>query len=308
MDIAKYIGLYLLKNKYCCLQGLGNVEIKKTTAQHDGKELISPSYYAVLNPVGSIDDAFPNFVANSEHVSIAKATNEISEFIKASKARMAAGEPIIIPSVGQYSLQNNRLHFELDSAFSLPSKSIPFPILETPKPIVETKQEKEEPTYESYNNYNKSSVNWNIVALWGVIIIIGGSIIGWGIRYFINQQKQMPEITEQVQTHSAPIAEEPVLIDSTLFQAKQDSTASTTPINSSDTPSFKFIIKEYSSLAKAEKRQKQLTSFGYTVSVVNKDTSTFYVVSTIKTFASDTTRIKDSLGKLLNPGGVRMMP
>jgi hypothetical protein len=68
MDIAKYVGLYLLKNKYCCLQGLGNVEIKRTVSQHDGKELRSGSYYATLNPLGSIDDAFPNFVANTEQV------------------------------------------------------------------------------------------------------------------------------------------------------------------------------------------------------------------------------------------------
>jgi hypothetical protein len=306
MDIAKYIGLYLLKNKYCCLQGLGNVEIKKTSAEHNGKELKSPSYYATLNPVGSIDDAFPNFVANNEHVSIAKASNEISEFIKESKAKMAAGERILIPSVGHYSIQNDRLQFELDSSFSLPTKSIIFPIAEAPKPTVEAQKTEEEKSFETYNNYNKkSAVNWNMIALLGIIIIIGASIIGWAVRYFMNQSSATPQVIEQVEREVAPVNVKPIVIDSTQFNT--DSTK-TTPISANDTPTYQYLIKEYNTLAKAEKRQKQLSSFGYTVSVKNIDSTTFYIVSSIKSLAADTTRIKDSLSRNLNPAGVKIIP
>lgn len=308
MDIAKYVGLYLLKNKYCCLQGLGNVEIKKTAAQHDGKELKAGTYYATLNPVGSIDDSFPNFVANNEHVSIAKASNEISEFIKESKSKMAAGSAVVIPSVGQYVMKGAQLQFELDPAFVMPTNPLLFPIAEAPKLNADELKAKDEPSFESYNNYTKHrAVNWNIVAFWGVVIIIGGSIIGWGVRYLMNQQSASPAMVEQVEKPTMPVAAT-VVADTALTQ-NADSTmaASTLAANASDTPSFKFIIKEYNNLAKAEKKQKQLFSYGYNVGVVNKDSTTFYVVSTIKVMPTDTAKIKDSLTKLLNPSGVVIM-
>lgn len=304
MDIAKYIGLFLLKNKYCCLQGLGNLEILKTASVHNGKELTGGVYYTKLNPVGSIDDAFPNFIANIEQVSIAKASNEISEFIKSGKAILAAGGAIVIPSVGQYILKNNVLQFELDAAFSMPTNNIVFPIAETPKPVVEEPKNGAEKPYESYTNYNnynkQSAVNWNIVGLWAVIIVIGGSVLVWCIRYFMNQQApENTEIVMQVETPQAPIVN---TIDSTSVD-----TTATTQVNPNDTPTFKFIIKEYSTLAKAEKKEKQLISYGYNVSVANKDSNTYYVISTIKIMPSDTTKIKDSLTKLLNPSGVTIM-
>lgn len=305
MDIAKYIGLFLLKNKYCCLQGLGNLEILKTASAHNGKELTGGVYYTKLNPVGSIDDAFPNFIANIEQVSIAKASNEISEFIKSAKAILAAGGAVVIPSVGQYVLKNHQLNFELDSAFSMPTNNIVFPIAEAPKPVVEEPKNGEGKPYESYTNYNnynkQSAVNWNIVALWAVIIIIGGSILVWCIRYFTNQQ---PANTSEMvmQVEPQPVQAPSPAIDSLAV----DSTVAA-PVSTSDTPTFKFIIKEYSTLAKAEKKEKQLLSYGYNVSITNKDSNTFYVISTFKIMPADTSKIKDSLTKLLNPSGVTLL-
>jgi hypothetical protein len=308
MDIAKYVGLYLLKNKYCCLQGLGNVEIKRTVSQHDGKELRSGSYYATLNPLGSIDDAFPNFVANNEQVSIAKASNEISAFIKESKAKMALGSSVVIPSVGQYVMKEHELHFELDAAFALPNHPLLFPMAMAAKPSAEEQKVKDEPSFETSINYNKHrTVNWNIVAFWGFIILIGAGIMAWGIRYFMNQQKASPTMVEQVENPSAPQTEVTVSNTSGLQSTDITVAAGNLSGNTSDTPSFKFIIKAYKTLAKAEKKQKQLFSYGYNVGVVNKDSSTFYVVNTIKLMPADTAKMKDSLSRMLNPNGVLIM-
>jgi hypothetical protein len=308
MDIAKYVGLYLLKNKYCCLQGLGNVEIKRTAAQHDGKELISGTYYATLNPMGSIDDAFPNFVANNEQVSIAKASNEISAFIQESKAKMALGSSVVIPSVGQYVMKEHELHFELDAAFALPNHPLLFPIDMPAMAHAEAQKVKDEPSFETYNNYNKHRiVNWNMVAFWGFIILVGAGIIGWGILYVMNSQKASNTMLDQAENPSAPPTE--LMVSDTGAQQGTDSaiTAGNLSGNTLDTPSFKFIIKEYKTLAKAEKKQKQLFSYGYNVGVVNKDSNTFYVVNTIKLMPSDTAKMKDSLSRMLNPNGVLIM-
>ena len=300
MDIAKYIGLFLLKNKYCCLQGLGNLEIKKTASTHNNSELTGSVYYAKLNPVGSIDDSFPNFIANNEQVSIAKASNEISEFIKNAKAKLAEGGSVTIPSIGEYVLKNNRLHFELDPAFSLPEKNIVFPVAEVPKPPVPELKNGETKPYESYTNYNsynkQSSVNWNIIAFWSVIIIIGGGILAWSISYFMKQP----------QTETMVVESKPELIIDTAAQVVPVDTAlsNNAPVPASDSPDYQFIIQEYKNLPLAQKKEKQLGSYGYNTSIVTKDSVSFFVVHSMKIAVTDTTRIKDSLTKLLNPAGV----
>lgn len=306
MDIAKYIGLFLLKYKYCCLQGLGNLEIKKTPAKHNGTEMVAAVYYTKLNPIGSIDDTFPNFIANNEQVSIAKASNEISEFIRNGKLILNTGGSIIIPSVGAYVMKNNLLTFDLDPAFSLPDTNIVFPVAEQPKPeIAELKNGEEKPyeSYTNYNNYNKQrAINWNIIAFWGVIIIIGVSILAWSISYFMKQQN--PETVMVSESKPELVMEAPadsMVVDSNAIVNTQASVSGT------DTPEYQFVIKEFKNLAQAQKKEKQLISYGYSVSIVNKDSNRFYVVQTMKVAMADTIRVKDSLTKILNPAGVTIL-
>lgn len=307
MDISRYIGLFLLKNKYCCLQGLGNLEIKKTPSKHNGAELTGSAYYATLNPVGSIDDAFPHFVATNEQVSIAKASNEISTFISEAKARLAEGGTVSIPSVGEYVQRNNQIQFVLDPAFSLPQPNIIFPVAAPPKkevapagPVSSSTEEKPYESFATYNNYNQQrTVNWNIVAFWSVIVIIGGSILGWSINYFMKQQSASSQPAVAVQQEPVMEVTTPTVVDTN----KNASAA----VAANDTPEYKFIIKEYKTEAQARKKEKQLISYGYAVQVVARDSNLFYVVQSMKIPAADTLKIKDSLTKLLNPAGVQIM-
>lgn len=310
MDIAKYIGLFLLKNKYCCLQGLGNVEIKKSTATMGQNEINAGSFYATLDPVGAIDDSFPNFVANNEHVSIAKATNEISEFIRESKKLLATGASVTIPSVGQYIIKDNKLNFELDPHFVLPTKPMPFTVAEHPLSTLTETKTGDEPSFEAYNNFEKQrAVNWNIVAFWGVIILIGGSILGWGIKYFMSQNSSLEVVEPQPQINVATLDTAVNTIDSAALNNTTDSAAAgqNANVNSSDTPSFTFVLKTCNTFAKAEKRQKQLAANGYNVSVQSIDSTIHLVTTTLKVMAIDTSRVKDSLTKLLNPAGVTIL-
>jgi cytoskeletal protein RodZ len=205
-------------------------------------------------------------------------------------------------------MKEHELHFELDAAFALPNHPLLFPMAIPAKPSAEEQKAKDESSFETSINENKHrTVNWNIVAFWGFIILIGAGIMAWGIRYFMNQQKASPTMVEQLENPSAPQTE--VTVSNTSALQSTDSTVAAGNLsgNTSDTPSFKFIIKEYKTLAKAEKKQKQLFSYGYNVAVVNKDSSTFYVVNTIKLMPADTAKMKDSLSRMLNPNGVLIM-
>jgi hypothetical protein len=309
MDIARYIGLFLLKNKYCCMQGLGNLELKKKPASYDGTNVSAGGYEAILNPTGSIDDALANFIANNEHVSIAKASNEIREFIAQTKSELAAGQSVAIPSVGRYVMLNGRLQFELDPAFSLPGQPVAAPNPTHAAAAAEARREAEaraqaERMQSSSSSGNK--VNWGVVALWSFILLIVGAIAFFAIRYFGNAQADNTPDSIMLDTIQAPPvqAAPPVVKDSTAVDSAAMQAAAT-PV--SDTISFNLLIGSYKTLAAAQKREKQLNGYGHAVTILSKDSTTHYVIKTMRSLPADTARIRDSIGKMLNPSGIRII-
>src|SRR4051794_6193053 len=100
MDIARYIGLFLLKNQFCYVHGLGNMELKKVPATNDGKSLQAASYEIVVTPGGSIDDNLANFIATNEQISISKAANTLREYSIQARKDMSEGKEVPIPGLG----------------------------------------------------------------------------------------------------------------------------------------------------------------------------------------------------------------
>ena len=88
MEIDKYIGQFILKNNFCYIHGLGNLELQKRTTMHDGKALVPPTYEVVVTAGGSIDDSFANFIATNEMISISKAANALREYSMHSTGRV----------------------------------------------------------------------------------------------------------------------------------------------------------------------------------------------------------------------------
>src|SRR6185437_14180538 len=103
MDVAKYIGLFLLKNHFCYIHGLGNLELHKKSASYDGTALQAPSYEVVVTPAGSIDDNLANFIATNEQTSISKASNALRDFSIQARADLQAGKEVLIPHIGKFA-------------------------------------------------------------------------------------------------------------------------------------------------------------------------------------------------------------
>ena len=83
MDIAKYVGLFLVKNEYCFLPGIGSLQVEKKPAEYskETQTMNAPAYEVRFRAVGgSIDDSFANFIANNERISIAHASNHLKDF------------------------------------------------------------------------------------------------------------------------------------------------------------------------------------------------------------------------------------
>ena len=65
MDVAKYIGLFLLKNGQCYVHGLGTMQLVRKPASYDGQALQPSSYEILMAPCGNVDEALSNFIANN---------------------------------------------------------------------------------------------------------------------------------------------------------------------------------------------------------------------------------------------------
>jgi nucleoid DNA-binding protein len=300
MDIAKYIGLYLLKNHFCYVHGLGNIELVKRSATYDGKALQPPSYEVIVTPGGSIDDNLANFIASNEQISISKAANALRDFSSQTRKEIAAGTEVAIPNIGRFAEKAGKVTFITDDNFKFTPAGIPT--------IKNSKQLDEQNSRLAHKPsfpppHKADSVNWSMVILVLVLLIIVGGAI-FGIYYYNSHNKTSPAPVPVVKDTviRAPL---PLPVD-TLPPGKDTSTSFPPSVtqDSLQVNTYKMIIGNYNSRAKAEKRLFNLKKGGNEVDLVQKDTADFLIISSVTCRAADTTHVKDSLTRMFGFKGV----
>jgi hypothetical protein len=311
MEIAKYIGQFLLKNKYCYIPGLGNLELKKKPAFHDGAVLNAPGYEVAITPGGSIDDTLANFIATSEQISISKASNALRDFSTQAKAELLSGKDVIIPSLGKFTEQGGALKFITDPTLQYTPPAIPT-IRSAAQPMenMRPKQQHDEKLppvkqaqqqapiqqqtindYPPYPEPAKPQVNWGKIAIVGGLAILVVAIVIFAIRYIAP--------AEDVAVAPAPV------VDTTVVVAPPPPPADTNMVIDADgMASFKILLQEFNNMAAAEKKMKRLQSYGHNVSIIMRDSTNYSLVLPYTAPVADTTHVLDSIRGLLNPKGV----
>ncbi len=293
MDIAKYIGLFLLKNHYCYIHGLGNMELVKRPATHDGKSLQAPTYEVVVTPGGSIDDNLANFIATNEQISISKAANTLREYSIKARQDIASGIEVPIPNIGHFTGTQSKVQFVTDANFKFTPAGIP--TIKNSKQLDEQNMRlAQKPSYPA--PHKADSVNWSMVIIVAVLLVIlGGG--GYGIYYYVNSMKApapaaIPVMPKDTVKQAPPVA----MPDSA--HVKVDSAAAATavkPTGDTTKHSYKMIIGDYFELEKAEKRMRNLKINGNRVDIMPKDSGGYYVFTNISCLSADTAHVKDSL-------------
>ncbi|MBS1615040.1 MAG: hypothetical protein JST06_02880 [Bacteroidetes bacterium] len=296
MDIAKYIGLYLLKNNFCYIHGLGNLEIRRKAAEYDGESLRAPEYEVTLSPGGSIDDALANFIATHEQTSISKAANALRDFSIASRAELAAGKEVEIPGVGKFIEQNGLTRFV--GSPQLQHTPPPVPIIRM------AKRTEEQPVFHHDTTQEKpaSEIAWGKIVMLALalLIILAGGIFAY--RYFSSRPATPVVMQDTAIVQPAP--EPPV---ATLPVDTSHVIDSTTTKPAAPSGDFQVVLNSYSSRPAAEKRKDALKRNGNNVELVSKDSSNFFVVLNMPRSTADTTRMLDSLRRFFNPKGVYIL-
>jgi nucleoid DNA-binding protein len=300
MDIAKYIGLYLLKNNFCYIHGLGNLELKKKPASYDGQALNAPSFEVTVSPTGSIDDGLANFIATNEQISISKAANALREFSTKSKVDLQKGEDVIIPSIGKFVWQNGRIGFVTDPHLKYTPPAIP--TIKSAPHIVEEKKAEAKPIYTPPTPVSKPKVNWSKIILAAAVLGLIVGIVGYGAYYINNRAEEVKEESPLPvdTTTTMPV---PATVDSTIVV---DTAAQSNVQMQNGMLSFKVILRTYKDSVSANKQVKKYTSYGMTTEAVMKD-SAYHVVMPVTAPPTDTARIIDSLRRTYNPKGVSIL-
>lgn len=282
MDIASYIGQFLLRNKYCYLHGIGSLKLNKLPNKESG----SYAYHVQLLPGGSIDDLFANFVATSEQVSISKAANAIREYNTEIRSLLDAHQNVNIPSVGYFTKVDNHYTFVTDATFSYQPAVNPALKFVNAKPIKEA-AEAEEVIAEAPK---KAIINWSKIVLFVSLFIV----IALAIYFIITQSQNISATQEEPVTNTTPDIVAPVIDTPTL--------ANDTSITSA-VAEYKFLIKTYATLSAAEKRYHQLLSYGNKVGLQTSDSASYQLFVSLAVPAIDTTKVKDSIRVIFNPKG-----
>lgn len=306
MTTAQYIGLYLLKNNFCYVHGLGNLVVKKKPASYDGQQLDAPVYEVLMTPGGSIDDNLANFIATHEQTSISKASNNLREFSIQSRADLNEGKDVEIPSIGKFISVNGVISFVTDPNIQYVPPSIP--ALRTASRVNDiptfkttvTDTAKGVDRFDENDPMPPSSINWGKVII--LVLILAAMLAAgiFGYRYYQAQKENTPPADTTV---IAPDLIPPMATDGVVTPIDTVTQPATMSSNGFNASNYKVVLSSYSNAAAAEKRLKFLKSNGNDVEAVMVDSNKHLVLMNIVNATADTTRVKDSLRRFFNPSG-----
>ena len=114
MDVAKYIGLFLLKNEQCYIHGLGTLQFSRKHATYDGQNLQPPSHEIIMVAGGNVDESLANYIATNEQISITKASNALRDFSAETKINLDAGNMVSLAHLGKFTSTDGRIGFITD--------------------------------------------------------------------------------------------------------------------------------------------------------------------------------------------------
>jgi nucleoid DNA-binding protein/flagellar basal body-associated protein FliL len=314
MDVAKYLGLFLLKNQYCYIHGLGNLELRKRAATYDGKALQASSYEVVLTPGGSIDDNFANFIATNEQISISKAANALRDYSTQARKDIEEGREVVVPNLGKFVGDNGRIRFITDENFHYTPPGVP-----TVRNSKQLEEQNARPIHKpSYPPPSRAdSVNWSMVIIVVVLLLIlGGGI--YGIYYYMNSNKESEQAASPVPVKDTVVHAQtqplPAPVDTTQHK---DTMAATAPapasiqpqpaVNDTSRNAYKMIIGYYKTKERADFRLNTLKTNGNKVEIMQRDSSGFFITTTIHCRPQDTVHVEDSLRRMFGYKGVSIV-
>ncbi len=323
MDISKYIGLYLVKNGYCSLPGLGTLQIQKTSAKKNTSgEIIAPTTKILFNNVGSIDDQFPHFIGLRENISSNNASNAINNFSAEVKETINSNHPFIIEGVGRFVAKEGKISFievpdfnMADFDLTIPAHNdIPFSNENSRVPNPNAVAESSFSAVSGSTIKQERSLNYGRLALAiGTLAALAG-VIYLGYNYLRQNQEaaKAQNLTQDTVATTATTVDTAITpIDTTAIvrtdttTTNKDTTTKTLATDTNKTfvgPALKVVVRTYNTQASADAYGAKLTSYGKTTLVNKLDSITYQVIVNLPSTSKPADQVVNELRANYNPG------
>ncbi|MBP6623689.1 MAG: hypothetical protein KA198_00870 [Chitinophagaceae bacterium] len=325
MDIGKYIGKFLMKNKYCSLPGLGVFNLQKNPAKLNvsNNEISQPAHLITFTPIGSIDDTFASFIAGFENVSISNASNNIKEYCIAVKEEVAKTGRYEIDHLGKLTMHNQKLVFQQAADLDLGFEPAPITPIEVKPAAEETNTPKDKPDYSyppAVTTYRNSNKSWTKLVLPLTLLAVLGVGAYFGYDYYKKSasEEQAQPVSEVNQIDTIVNAPDTTLLNTDSIPSAKDTFASnaaaidtmstippaapTANAPTTNGPAYNVAVLSFDNEASANLKAKKLKDYGNNSSVINKD-GRFFVVISASHPLNDTTKLVDSMRRMYNPKG-----
>ena len=308
ININKYIGQFLLRNKYCSLPLLGVFELRKEAARvsQSTDAVSAPRYTILFTPVGSIDDTFASFIASAENVSISNASNNIREYCKSVKDQLANSGKFEIELLGTFTLVNNKIVFTQSKDLDMGAEPAPLPpLLEKPK-TTEGQKARNDYSYPPAPAPRKANRGLKIFfAIIGIAVFLGAA--AWFAYHYFNENEIETPVENPVPVQSAAPVDTLSMVDSTQLLTPTDSTQSMdTVATNNNLPAspveYSVAILTFDNEAAATAKSNKLQRYGNPTRVVPQN-GKFVVAVKASHPGNDTTILVDSLRRFFNPKG-----
>jgi hypothetical protein len=297
MKIDQLLVQHFYSAKQVTLQGIGTFTLSPDfiiPADTD-KDVVLPENAVSFqyNPKAKEDEDLINYIVQQTRKIKPLASADLESYIMLASQFLNIGKPLKIDGIG--ILEKNQLgEYEFSQSQFINTK--------TEQAEVRLKEKSVEEV--SFGNESKTPVNSKkVLAITASLIALAG--IGFTAWYFLNKPNDTAEPVAK------NVIEQPQPVLTTTDTLKKDTTAAIlqkpdsvvqVPVTAAGNYTFKIVIKNYPSLALAQKSYNRLTSYGHKLLLYTVDSVTYKVAMPFTRPLADTVYARDSVRKTLFGG------
>lgn len=286
MKIEQLIVQYLYITKQVTLQGIGTIRLDPSVvlpAENDkDKNFVMPenAFQYEYNLKAKEDEGLVNYIVQHTTKILPLASADMDSYAILAKQFLNIGKPLVIEGVGTIQKSQQGSYEFIPGVFITPK------IDDYPKQLREKRDESV--SFESEGKTNNS--RRNILLTISILVVI---LSGLALYYVLMESnKSQPEPytqTENVADTNKPVAKTPAnqISDSNIKIAPT--------VTTSDSSTFKIVIKNYTSLQAAQEGFNRLSTYGHKLEMIKVDSFLYQLSMPFNTPLSDTLRAKDSL-------------
>lgn len=291
MKIEQAIVLYLLKNKYLSLQGIGTFKIEGTFPDiSDDKPYMIPAEAVsfVYDPKTKEDPELINFIVQTTKKIYPLASADLDSFLTLGCQFLNIGKPFVIHNLGV-----------LEKAGAAGYEFKGGPVIQRPEihpaKIEDATLEStdESTSFNEYENAPSRGSGRSLLYIFVLVLLVAAGWITW--KYIFEKHNSTTVNTNTgiipVQDTTQQTAKQ---ADSLQMVQKADSLKNISK-NLADTFTFKVVTFESTDSAIARRRMEKWINMGRKIILYTDDSVTYKIAHPFTLPLSDTTRILDSL-------------